>query len=168
VASVDADEGDNVTSLTTIVTVIDPNSKELKLEVDEIDMPGVKLGQRTIVEVEALPDVRFEGEVTYIYPLSIETFGVVVYEVTIDIEVLEGYEFMDGMSASADIIIDERKDVLLVPSRAVGQDSQGNPMVRVVVDERIEDRPVVTGTNVGGETEILEGLREGEMVVVKG
>jgi multidrug efflux pump subunit AcrA (membrane-fusion protein) len=115
-----------------------------------------------------LPDVQFVGEVTYIHPLSIETFGVVVYQVTIDIEVLEGYELMDGMSASADIIIDERKGVLLVPSRAIGQDSQGNPMVQIVVDEQIEDRSLVVGITDGAKTEVVEGLMQGQIVMEKG
>jgi len=167
VARIDADEGDIVSAGTTIVYLIDPTILELKAEVDEIDMPGVKLGQRAIIDVDALPGVQFQGEVTSIPPLSIETAGVVVYEVKIGIDVLKDYELKPGMSASADILIVERNNVLLVPSQAVIQDSQGNPVVQVAVNEQIEERPIVIGISDGVETEVLGGLDEGEMVVVK-
>ena len=168
IASVDADEGDSVSEITTIVHLIDPTSKELRLEVDEIDIPGVQVGQRAIIDVDALPDMQLEGEVIYIPPLSIETGGVVVYEVKININAIENYELKAGMRVSADIVIDERSDVLLVPSRAVTQDSHGNPVVEVVVNEKIEERPVVIGISNDAETEVLNGLDESEVVVVKG
>jgi len=167
-ASVSADEGDTVSTTTTIVHLIDPTVMELKVEVDEIDIPEVKLGQRAISDVDALPGVPLEGEVIYIPPLSIETAGVVVYEVKIGIDVPSDYVLKAGMSASADIVINERDNILLVPSRAVTQDSQGNPVVHVVVNEQIEERPVVIGISDGTETEVLDGLDEGEIVAVKG
>jgi macrolide-specific efflux system membrane fusion protein len=69
------------------------------------------------------------------------------------------------MSAEADIVVAERSNVLLVPNRAVKRDSQGNPMVKVMVDEEIEERSVVVGISDDFQTEIITGLSEGEMVV---
>ena len=71
-----------------------------------------------------------------------------------------------GMSATTDIILDERSNVLLVPDLAISQDSQGNPIVYVMVNEQIEQRSVVTGISDGFQTEILDGLDEGEVVLV--
>ena len=167
VASVDADEGDIISVAMTVVHLIDPTIMELEAEVDEIDMPGVKPGQRAIIDVDALPGVLLEGEVVSISPLSIETAGVVVYEVKIGFDIPEDYGLRAGMSASADIVIDERSNILLVPSRAIKQDSRGNPVVKVMVNEKIEERPVVTGISDGFETEIVDGLNEGEVVVVE-
>jgi len=56
---------------------------------------------------------------------------------------------------------------LLVPNRAIEQDSEGNPVVKVMVNEEIEERPVVTGISDGYQTEIVDGLSEGEIVVVE-
>ena len=167
VASVDVDEGDNVSTVTTIVHLIDLTSIELVAEVDEIDIPGVKPGQRAIIDVDALPGAPLEGKVTSISPLSIETAGVVVYEVKIGIDDSKDYGLKAGMSASADIVINERSNILLVPSRAIKQDSQGNPVVKVMVNEEIEERPVVTGISDGFDTEVLDGLDEGEIVVIE-
>ena len=72
-----------------------------------------------------------------------------------------------GMSATADIMISERSDALLVPSRAIKSDSKGNQIVEVMVDGKIQERSVVTGISDGFDTEIIKGLDAGEMVVVR-
>lgn len=168
VASVGADEGDTVTTANIIVHLVDLNSIELSLEVDEIDIAEVKPGQRAIIEIDALPDIEFAGIVTVIFPLPIEEDGVVLYNVKINLNVPENSAVKIGMSASADIIIDKRSNVLLVPDRAITQDSQGNPMIKVMVNEEIEERAVVTGISDGFETEIVSGLLvKGEVVVIE-
>ncbi len=169
VASVNAKERDIVPSPTvspkTIIHIIDPTSMELNAEVDEIDIPGVRPDQRVIIEVDALPALQFDGKVISIDSLSIEEGGVILYKVKIGLNVSEDSDLRVGMSASADIVIDERNNVLLVPDRAIKQDSEGNPIVEVMVNEQIEERTVVTGISDGFDTEIVEGLNEGEVVV---
>ena len=171
VASVYVDEGDVIPSPTmapkVIIYLIDLTTMELNVEMDEIDIPGVKLEQRAIIEVDALPDVELEGEVASISLLSKETGGVVLYEVKIDFAAPEGSGLRVGMSATVDIVIDERSGVLLVPSRAITTDSEGNPMVKVMVNEQTEERRVVIGISDGFDTEIIDGLNEGEVVVVE-
>ncbi len=170
VASVDADEGDSISTMTTIVYLIDLTSIELEVEVDEIDIAEVKLGQRAIIEVDALPALQLEGKVISISLLSKETGGLVIYEVTIGFDVPQGYNLKIGMSAIADIVIDERSNVLLVPNRAITQGSQGNPIVKVMVDEEtgeIEERPVVLGISDGFQIEIVDGLNEEDVVVIE-
>ena len=137
---------------------------ELKAEVDEIDIAKVQAGQRTIIEVDALPDVQFEGTVTSISQLPTVQAGVVLYEIKIDFSILEDSRLRAGMSASADIIINERSNILLVPDRAIGKDSQGRPIVKVIVDGETEERLVVVGLSDGFETEIIDGLSEGEVI----
>jgi len=165
ITQVNVNEGEYVSAITTVIHLVDLTTMELNVEVDEIDIPGVKPGQRAIIEVDALTDLQLEGKVTFIYPLPTVEAGVVLYSVTIDFDVPEGSEVKVGMSAEADIVIKERSNVLLVPDRAIRQDSQGNPMVEVMVDEEIEERSVVIGINDGYETEIVSGLQDGDVVV---
>jgi len=137
------------------------------VELDEIDVPDVEMGQRAIIEVDALPDLSLEGEVGAIRPAPILEGGLVLYEVEIDFAVPQDSGLRVGMSAEADIIIAERSDVLLVPDRVIKQDSQGSSIVYVMVDEQIEERVVVTGISDGFYIEIVSGLEEGEVVVVE-
>jgi HlyD family secretion protein len=167
VASVDVEEGDTVSTSTTIIHLVDPGSMELSVEVDEIDVPEVKLGQEVIITLDALPDVEFIGEVTTILPVPIEEGGVVLFTIKINLDVPEGSDLRIGMSASADIIIDKRSNALLVPDRAIKQDSQGSPVVKVMINEQTQERAVVTGISDGFETEIVSGLVEGEMILIE-
>jgi len=171
IAAVDAKEGDKLSSMyyatTIIIEIIDPTIMELKAEMDEIDIPGVELNQRAIIEVDALPALQLEGKVAYINPVAIEESGVMLYEVTISFDVPLSSGLKSGMSATAELVIDERSQVLLVPNRAIEEDSQGNPMVKVMVDGEIQERPVVLGISDGYDTEIVDGLDEGEIVVIE-
>ena len=112
-----------------------------------------------------MPDLLLEGEVGSISLLPEEEGGVIVFEVKINFDAPEDVGLRIGMSASADIVINERSNALLVPDRAIKKDSQGNTVVEVMVNEQIEERTVVTGISDGFETEIVNGLEEGEMVI---
>ena len=169
VASVDVKEGDVIPpptlTLTTVIHLIDLTTMELTAEVDEIDIAVVEPGQGAIIEVDALPALQLDAEVVSISLLPKVEEGVVLYEVKIGFDFPTDLELKVGMSATADIIINERSNVLLVPNRAIEQDSEGNPVVKVMVNEEIEERPVVIGISDGFDTEIIDGLNEGEVVV---
>jgi HlyD family secretion protein len=171
VASVDVKEGAIIPAptltLQTIIHLIDLTTMELTAEVDEIDIALVKPGQEAIIEVDALPALQLDAEVISISVLPEVEEGVVLYEVMIGFDVPEGYELKVGMSATADIIIQGGSGVLLVPNRAIEYDSQGNPIVRVMVNEESEERSVVVGISDGYYTEIVDGLSEGEIVVIE-
>ncbi len=167
VADVYVRAGDTVSSTTTILHLIDLTTMQLNVELDEIDIPDISLGQKAVIELDALPTLNLEGRVTSIHPVPTVESGVVLYEVEIDFAVPRDSGLRVGMSAEADIIISERSDVLLVPERAIEQDSQGNPIVYVMVGEEIEERSVVVGITDGFQTEIVSGLEEGEVVVVE-
>ncbi|MBA7562424.1 MAG: biotin/lipoyl-binding protein [Dehalococcoidia bacterium] len=171
VGAIYVDEGDIIPPPTMAPTVaiyfITPTSLELKAEVDEIDIPDVEVGQDVVIEVDAIAYDLFEGTVTLISPVPMMQAGLVLYEVTISLVIPADAGVMVGMSATADIMIEQSQDTLLVPERAVGLDDQGNTVVRVSVEGQLEVRPVVIGISDGLQTEILEGLSEGDMVSVE-
>jgi RND family efflux transporter MFP subunit len=171
VGAVYIDEGDIIPPPTMAPTVaiylITPASLELKAEVDEIDIPQVKVGQSAVIEVDALSDELFEGTVSSISPVPRIEAGLVVYEVTVSLVIPADAGVMVGMSATADIMVDKSEDTLLVPERAIGVDEEGHPVVWVSVDGQLEERAVVVGISDGLQAEILSGLEEGEMVSVE-
>jgi HlyD family secretion protein len=171
IAAVDIKEGDSISAFDyatrTVVELVDPGEMELNAEVDEIDVPNVEPGQRAIINVDALPGVRLEGEVKSVSPVATEESGLILYKIKVGFEAPEGSGLKAGMSATADIVITGGTDVLLAPSRAIGEDSQGNPVVKVMVGGQIEERAVVIGLSDGYQTEIISGLDEGEVVVAR-
>lgn len=172
IAAINAEEGDIVPSPTlssqVIIHLIDPATMELTVDVDEIDIAGVKPGQEAIVSIDALSELEITGRVATVSPLPKEISGLVLYEVKISFEVPADSGIMTGMSADADIVLDKRTNVLLVPDRAVKLDSQGNTVVEVsIVGGPSEERQVTIGISDGFETEIVDGLDEGAVVIVE-
>jgi HlyD family secretion protein len=171
VAQLLAEEGDIVPtpsmSPQPIVRVINPERLELLIDVDEIDIPLVTLGQAATVNVDALPDETFQGTVTSVYPVPAEEGGVVLYKVRINLENPGASGIKMGMSASADIVAKEHRGVLIVPSRAITRDDQGRSVVKVQTDGKVEERVVEVGLDDGLRAEITGGLSEGETVIVE-
>ena len=177
VANVSVEEGDIIppptVSQVTIVHLIDTSSMKLVVELDEIDIPGVEWRQRVIIEIDALPGRQLEGSVISISPMPTVEAGLVLYSVKVGFEVPGGSGLRVGMSATVDIVLSERSDALLVPDRAIKYDSQGNPVVWVMVDrepegiKEFEERSVVIGISDGFQTEIKAGLSEDEIVAIE-
>ena len=160
-------EGQQLSAMTyanPAIGLIDPSEIKMNGVIDEIDVPKVKLGQEAIVILDALPDKEVKGRITFISPESTTEVGVVFYETTITLENPDE-ELKDGMSATAEIIIEQHDDVLLILNRAI-QGSWENPFVEVATDEQIEKRQISIGLSDGIYAEVLSGLEEGEEVIL--
>jgi RND family efflux transporter MFP subunit len=170
VAQLLAEAGDIVPSPTLapqpVVRMINADQLELLIDVDEIDIPLVSLGQTATVKLDALPDQTFNGTVTSIYPVPQEVGGVVLYKVRVGLDNVSA-SIKVGMSASADIVAQEHRDVLIVPSRAISHNDQGENIVRVQSGNKVEERVVEVGLDDGLRAEITSGLSEGEVVIVE-
>jgi len=167
VAAVYIREGQQLSAMTyanPAISLIDPSEIKMNGVIDEIDVPRVKLGQEAIVILDALPDKEVKGRITFISPESTTEVGVVFYKTTITLENPDE-ELKDGMSATAEIIIEQHDDVLLILNRAI-QGSWENPFVEVVTDEQIEKRQISIGLSDGIYAEVLSGLEEGEEVIL--
>lgn len=168
ITDVNAEENDTVTPAVPVFRLIDNERMELNVDVDEVDIAYVIEGQDVIIELDALPEITVKGKVGYIHELPRKEGGVVLYRVRIEFNVPANSGIRNGMSANADIILEKRSGVLLVPNRAIRQNSQGESIVEISLDEEkeeTEERIVVTGISDGYLTEITSGLSEGETVV---
>ncbi len=146
------------------ISLIDSSEIEMRGFIDEIDIAIVQLGQEANIILDALPDEEVKGEVAFISPVGITLAGVVSYDTTITLEnPVAGLR--DGMSATAEIVIERRDDVLSIPNRAI-RGTLESPMVVVLVDGQQEEREITLGLTDGINTEVLSGLQEGEEVVL--
>lgn len=151
------------------VHVVDTKTVEMKGTVDEIDIYKVEEGQDVIISVDALPDEELMGKVTFISPFGTQQTGILNFAVTIELERSEA-ELKGGLTATGDIIIDIKEEVLLIPNRAV-KGTPGDQWVEVLVDEAkqvTEKRSVELGLQNERLSEVITGLTEGEKVVISG
>jgi|WetSurMetagenome_2_1015567.scaffolds.fasta_scaffold48839_3 HlyD family secretion protein len=164
-------EGDTVSavSVTTPVYIIDTNTIQVSALIDEIDIPGVKVGQAVTISLDSSPDMQYNGKVNSISlgpTVNTQNTGVVVYEVKVGFTSPPPPEVKLGMSATVDIVTNQRKGVLLVPNRAIQEDDQGNPTVDVLVNDKTEPRLLKLGISDGVNTEVISGLNPGDIIVI--
>ncbi len=155
-------------STKTAVYLVDTATVELEGTVDEVDIYKVRVGQEAIVTTDALPGIQLKGKVTFVSPVGISIAGVVEFPVTIALEP-PGTELKGGLTASADIVVESHRNVLLLPNRAI-KGSPGAYYVEVIIDEEkgvTEKRPVEIGAQGTNLTEVVSGLKEGERVVME-
>ncbi len=149
------------------VELMVPDSLELALAVDEVDVGLMVVGQPAVVTLETWPDVTISSQISSIAPSAAPTLdGLVSYEVRL---VLEQTDLLarSGMTANADLITAERNGALLVPSRAILVDrASGVYSVNLVVGETVTTIPVTIGLRDGRYTEITGGLNEGDQILV--
>jgi macrolide-specific efflux system membrane fusion protein len=168
VASVSTQEGETVAAsftTPTFVTIIDLDRLELWAYVDETDIGRVEEGQRAVFTVDTYTDTDFEGQVQSIYPDAVIENTVVNYITIIRIGDRHGKILRPEMTAYVTIYLETRDDVLAVPRGAIRRDG-GRYVVRVLQDGVVEDREVRVGWRDEDFTEIVEGLTEGETVLV--
>jgi HlyD family secretion protein len=165
---------------TVLMTIADMSVVEAVMEVDETDVPSVKVGQRATVTIDAYPNQTFPGLVTEVASSPIKRNGVsastteaVNFEVKIQIE-NPPPGVRPGFSASADIITGMRPKALAIPIQALvvrekPGSTPGKPLdeegIYAIENSAVKFHPVKTGLSGDSNIEIVSGATEGEQIV---
>lgn len=137
----------------------------VSVNVDELDILSMQLGQEAAVTINALGSEPFPGTVTAINTLGISASGVTRYAVEITLSKTE--QMLSGMNASVEIVIGRSENCLLIPEDALNQ-SGATTFVYTAYDPDTGtlsgEAAVVTGASDGVQVEIVSGLTEGAAV----
>jgi HlyD family secretion protein len=176
VLSRDVQMGDAVSSIlvlgssaTLVMTLGDTSEVYVKGKVDESDIGKVYLGQPARIKVESFKDKTFSGKVTKISPMGVEKDNVTTFEVRVSIQ-NPGGELKAEMTANAEIILEEHKNVLQIPEGAIIYDKDKKASVETPDPKGKEGKDKVAvniGISNGAKTEVLSGLKEGDQVVLQ-
>jgi len=166
VSAINVVDGQSVNANIPILEVVDLTVVEIEGSVDEIDVLYIRKGMEATVTMDALAGQTLSGTVSTLASAAVSQQGVVSYSVSISIEVPDGLDLPEGLSAVADVIIREDPDVLLVPIQAL-YGTYDQPVVRVMSEGSIVEREVTLGNNDGFWIIVQEGLAEGEQVVME-
>lgn len=156
--------GERITEDQDFATIHENNKVQATTDVIEYDISQIEVGQKVYVTVEALPDQKFVGRVSKInFLASDDSSGLVNYSVVVDIE-NPSPELKDGMTCVITFVRKEVQNCLIVPYEAVKM--VNGKQVVLVVDEngQMGEREIKTGFTDGNSVEVLEGLKEGEIV----
>jgi HlyD family secretion protein len=148
------------------VELVDLESLEVVLQVDEVDIGGVAVGQQATITLESWPNEPLAGEVVSIAPRARAMTEIVTYEVRVAFDAA-GLPALAGMTANAELVTAERKGVLLVPNRAITADrATGTFSVNRLDGGQVSRVLVTLGLRDNQVTEIRSGLQEGDRVVI--
>jgi HlyD family secretion protein len=156
-------------SATLVMTLGDTSEVYVKGKVDESDIGKVYLAQPARIKVESFKDKTFNGKVTKISPMGVEKDNVTTFEVRVSIN-NPGGELKAEMTANAEIILEEHKNVLQIPEGSIIYDNQKKASVEVPDPKGKEGKRKVAvniGISNGAKTELLSGLKEGDQVVLQ-
>jgi len=176
VLSRDVEVGDAVSSIlvlgssaTLVMTIGDTSQVYVKGKVDEADIGRVYMGQPSRIKVESFKDKTFNGKVTKISPMGVEKDNVTTFEVRVSID-NPGGELKAEMTANAEIILDEHKNVLQIPEGSILYDKDRAASVEVPDPKGKDGKKKVAiniGISNGAKTEVLKGLNEGDQVILQ-
>lgn len=149
------------------ITILGVSPYRIEVFASEIDIPKVAYEQTSELLLDAYPDRVFLLNVTEIDPAATTIDGVPKYRVKLDFQESVDDLLKIGMTGDLDIITNSKDDVLYVPGRAVVKNEEGETIVRVLKKSgEAEDRLVTVGMETITNVEIVDGLEEGETVIV--
>lgn len=166
VTAVNFNEGEFATG--EAVKLIDDELLEVVLEVDEIDIGAMAVGQPATLTLETWPSVDLDSKISKIVPRAKNSLGsgLVVYEVHLPLQKVS-LPVRTGMTADANLITAEITDVLLVPNQAIDVDrTNGSYSVMLIVGDSVEQVPVMIGLRDNQFTQIKSGLSAGDELAV--
>jgi HlyD family secretion protein len=155
---------------TLVMTLGDIDRVFVRGRVDEADIGRVRVGQQARITTEAFRERVFDGEVTRISPIGVDRDNVTTFAVEVSIA-NPGKILKANMTANAEIVLESLPDSLLVPETAIIYDADRNAFVDVFDETESNGRrrvPVKVGVGNGSRTQVLEGVRTGERIVLPG
>lgn len=163
VLSTDVMPGDMVSKGSALLLFVDLSRVRLQAEVDEFDIGKVQAGQKVTVTSDSLRDEKLGSKVERVSPGAEVINNISIFTVSTVLNNKDGI-LKPGMSADLSILISADKG-LIVPSKAVTS-VRTRSYVKVYINEEIETRKVTVGADDGVNIVVLEGLEEGELVII--
>lgn len=170
VSEVTAQEGETIVAglqVANLVTVIDPLRLEMWIYVDETDIGRVKIGQKVEYYVDTFPEKIFHGKIEKIYPQPVVKDNIVYYLAIVPVSRDDAIMLRPEMTTHVRIIFKEKKNILTIANGAIKY-KEGRQIVYLVHrNNTIEEKEIKTGLRGEERTEVIEGLKEGDIVATK-
>ena len=168
----DAKVGDAVKAGDTLCIVYDLSYLEMNINVDELQISSISVGQQVQITADAVPDKTYVGTVTRVSMKGASNGGTTTYPVSIRIDDTDGLR--PGMNANAEIVVAKADNALVVPNAAVvrgsyvlvtkDSPSAANADTAMEAPEGFVYVPVKTGVSDDDYTQIVSGIQEGDTI----
>jgi HlyD family secretion protein len=162
---VDSKPGDQVSPGTSGFRLDDLSHLLIDVQVSEIDINRIRVGQKVTMKFDAIQDKVYNGEVIEVDLVGNVNQGVVDFNVTVELTDADD-AVKTGMTAAVNIVVEQLENVLLVPNRAV-RASEGKRVVYVLRNGSLQALPITLGASSDTHSQVLEGdLQVGDVIVL--
>ena len=170
------DPGETITleKLLPIVTIADVSKIMVKAEIDETDIRKIDVGQKAIVTADAYPGEEFKGRIVEISPTlekktvfsdnPAEMVDTKVLEVKVELD--SGERLNLGLNVDVTVLANNKEGVLILPVKAIKQ-QDGMSFVKVKKNGNYQEKNITTGPYDDENIEVIEGLEEGDTVLLQ-
>jgi HlyD family secretion protein len=159
--------GDQVNPNTTAFRIDDLSTLYIDVEISEVDINKVEIGQDVNISLDALHNKEYSGKVIEIGSIGSDQSGVVIFSVTIQI-MNSDEDVLPGMTAEVDIVIDRNEISLLIPNQAIRKNVNGNLIVYVLEAEgKMKEVEINLGESSDIQSEVTNNdLQVGDKVIL--
>ena len=166
ITKVDVSTGDLVSAGDAAFRIDDLSSIFIDIQISEVDLASLRVGQKATLEFDAIADKQYTGELSEIGMIGTNSQGVVNYPATVRVTDADE-DVLPGMTASVTIVLEQRDDIMQVPNKAI-RTSNGQQSVVVLFEGEQITVPVAVGLVGDTMSEITSSqLQEGDVVVIK-
>ncbi|MEO0404606.1 MAG: HlyD family efflux transporter periplasmic adaptor subunit, partial [Bacteroidota bacterium] len=157
-------EANNFNEGTTIASIADMNDLIFVGKVDESEVEKLKVGMDLIMTIGAIEDKTFDAVLEYISPKGTDENGAIKFEIKAAVKLRKDVFVRAGYSATADVVLDKREDVLSIPEGLL-QFKGDTVYVEVQTGEdQYEERIIETGLSDGMMIEVLGGISKDDKI----
>lgn len=162
ISEMNALEGDTILAGTRLCGILGNDSYQVKVEIDELDIQGIEVGQEAVVTFDAVENQEYSGHVSNVSLAGDNQGGVANYTITILLD--ETQEILPGLSANAKITIGLQENVMLVPVECIQTIDGKKCVIRFNEDGSMETIPVTLGLVNNTVAEVKGDIREGDQI----
>jgi HlyD family secretion protein len=157
-------QANNFNAGTTVAVIADMNDMIFDGRVDEAEVAKIKEGMKLSIKVGAIEKERLDGTLEFIAPKGKEQDGAIQFEVKAAVKTKDGIQIRANYSANADIVLEEKKQVLAIREALVQYDN-GKPYVEIeTAPQTFVKKDVKLGLSDGIKVEILEGVAKADRI----
>lgn len=166
ITQVDPQPGDQVSNNNQAFRLDDLSTMYIDVEISEIDIASIEVGQEAIITFDALPSVEYRGRVAYVALIGVESGGLVNFNVTVEMLKVDE-NIRPGMTAAVDIIISASEETLLIPNQAIRVEDGAQVVYVMNPESGLQPVAVTLGMSSETHSQVLAGdLAEGSRIVL--
>lgn len=164
VMAVNYSVGDSVVPGQTAVVVADTSQLHVETAIDELDIASLEVGQPATISLDALPQVRLDGQVERVDLIPDVSSATIEYPIRVALTSVDERARV-GMTVTVNVLVAEQDNVLVIPNWALRFDSQnGDVYVNVLQNGQVERRPIQLGLRNESFSQVSDGLQAGDVI----